>query len=113
MFTSFFLEKETVLEIETKGGISVLPIVQKPRPGDRAEGTRIISQRFQKDSYTVIFEGVAGSTENIELWSDGVYTSTSEHLKQLSETGNLTFYEITFPASAEKYQQLSITWKEQ
>jgi glycogen debranching enzyme len=113
MFTSFSVEKETVLEIGTKGGISVLPVVQKPKPGDRAEGTRIISQRLQKGSYTVVFEGVAGSSDSIEVWSDGKYTSSSEHLKQISENGDLTTFEIIFPASAEKYQQLSITWKEQ
>jgi hypothetical protein len=78
--------------IKHHGGISVLPMVYHPAPGDSSTGYKIISDGMTDGKYVVRVEGLSGSAGIIRIISSG------------KVTGRL----FTFPASSEKYVQMDL-----
>jgi glycogen debranching enzyme len=108
---AFDLKGHSVLTFEYSGGISVLPVVQAPRPGDQAEGLRILSTRYYRNTYQAEVEGLSGSSESLRLWSDFPVESFSENLTPIGKEDKLTGYQIRFQPSETKYQKMILTWK--
>ncbi|MCD4736068.1 MAG: hypothetical protein K8R53_08500, partial [Bacteroidales bacterium] len=66
---TFTLQKKARIELDYSGGISVLPYVPDPQPGDKAGGLRIISDRLDVGLYEIILEAPAGFSGDIRLFS--------------------------------------------
>jgi glycogen debranching enzyme len=107
----FDLKGHSVLSFEYSGGISVLPVVQDPKPGDRAEGLRVLSTRLFRNSYQVEAEGLSGTSESLRLWSEFPVESTSENLSFRLKENKVAIYQVTFPPSETKYQKAILIWK--
>jgi hypothetical protein len=108
---SFDLVKRSVLTVETSGGINILPVIPDPRPGDNAEGIRILSSRLIKDIFHVEVEGLSGTTAELLLWAGTDYQPTTTNMVQISRDKKVTRYMVTFKPSEQKYQTEILTWK--
>ncbi|NQV01406.1 MAG: hypothetical protein HQ542_02080, partial [Bacteroidia bacterium] len=65
---SFPITEMTTVEVEFAGGISVIPLISAPGPGDRAEGMRMIDATLKGDHYIIDLEGLAGSSDTLSVW---------------------------------------------
>lgn len=68
---SFILNKSTQIVIDYKNGISVLPVISHPRPNDKSEGFRILSDKLEGDAYSVDVQGISGTTHTLEVYRNG------------------------------------------
>jgi hypothetical protein len=64
---NFTVKQKATLIVQASGGISMLPVIQDPAPGDSAAGLRIVSARYAGNSYLVDVEGPAGTTGDFKL----------------------------------------------
>jgi glycosidase len=80
------------LEIRHEGGVSVLPQVEHPSPGDSSKGIRIISEKAYGKKYIVKTEGLSGTRGHISVM----------------ESGKVVEHEVVFPESKEKYSQKEV-----
>jgi hypothetical protein len=78
--------------ITHSGGISILPLVHHPVPGDSSTGLKIISDRVEGGKYIVKVEGLSGSPGKIRLM----------------KSGRVLEHEFIFPGSKEKYVQADL-----
>jgi hypothetical protein len=60
-----------LIEMKTKGGISILPVIPDPAPGDTTIRMKIIDHYLEDNIYTVTMEGLYGTTDSFELWYNG------------------------------------------
>jgi glycosidase/glycogen debranching enzyme len=82
------------LGIRHKGGISILPLVHHPAPGDSSTGLKIISDELIGKKYVVRVEGLSGTTGEIRL----------------IKSGKVIEDKFTFPQSKEKYVQKNLVF---
>jgi hypothetical protein len=75
------------LSVSHEGGISVLPLVHHPEPGDSSTGLRIISGKMSGDRYVVTVEGLSGTSGSIRLIRAGAVFEEA----------------VSIPAGVEKY----------
>jgi glycogen debranching enzyme len=92
------------LEIETEGGIAVLPVVADPKPGDQAAGLRIISTHFTGSRFIAEIEGPCGTTGSFRIWSAAGNITTPSGTRLIGRNGNVSEYETDFEKTGEKYQ---------
>jgi glycogen debranching enzyme len=59
------------LVIESAKGIAALPLIQEPKPGHEAAGTRIVAARLRGNEYTIDLEGVPGTVGKLEIYVNG------------------------------------------
>ncbi|MFH1296089.1 MAG: GH116 family glycosyl hydrolase [Bacteroidota bacterium] len=69
LLVNFTISEMTAIVVDFDEGISVLPLVPCPAPGDRAEGMRIIDAQLKGDSYLIDLEGLAGTSDTLSIWS--------------------------------------------
>jgi len=81
------LAKDISVVISHQGGISVLPAVHHPAPGDSSTGLKIISDELTGNRYVVTVEGLSGTPGKIRVIKSG----------QVMEN------DFVFPESKEKY----------
>jgi len=79
--------KDITVVISHEGGISVLPVVHHPEPGDSSTGLKIISDELIGNNYIVKVEGLSGTPGRIRL----------------IKSGQIIEHEFVFPESKEKY----------
>jgi glycogen debranching enzyme len=103
LFVSIELRSSSLLRIETESGISVIPAVSDPKPGDRAEGMRILSSNFSGTRYEVEVEGLAGSSGILGIWSNGPGIREAENALFLEQTGKISRFIVDFETSETKY----------
>jgi len=65
----FWLDSIAVVEITWHGGITALPIVSSPQPGDRSAGFRIISTSLNDSSYTITIQAPGASRQEFRIWA--------------------------------------------
>ncbi|MDP1623824.1 MAG: GH116 family glycosyl hydrolase [Bacteroidales bacterium] len=106
---SFTLNQTSNLIVETEGGISVLPVVLNPKPGDAAEGFRILSTFLSESLYQVETEGKSGSSDTLEFWSGEGKLLHAENARFLDQTGNIYRFSVDFDRSESKYVTKTIT----
>lgn len=97
----FYLTDKSELKIEYEGGISVLPLVQNPEPGDIAEGVRIISTCMHGRTYEVLMEAPDSFEADFRVISNELITSV-ENASILKRSGNIYELRTQFSGS-EKY----------
>jgi glycosidase len=82
------------ITVNHKRGISVLPLVHHPEPGDSSTGLKIISDKLDENFYRVEVEGPSGTRGMIRL----------------IESGKVTIHQFTFPESKEKYTRKELVF---
>lgn len=70
VLVNFELANSQRLVIQCEKGVGMLSLVQEPKPGDPAAGTRIISTALKGDDYIVVLEGLPGTTITFRLYLD-------------------------------------------
>lgn len=87
------LDSTINLEIFHTGGVSVLPQIHHPKPGDASTGLKIISEMKVGSDYQIVLEGISGTEGKIRiLRPEGI----EEH-------------QVTFPVSEELYSRLILS----
>ncbi|MEI7661129.1 MAG: GH116 family glycosyl hydrolase, partial [Bacteroidota bacterium] len=109
LYASFDLNSASRLDVESENGISVLPAVSDPKPGDPAEGLRILSTRVSGNRYQVEVEGKSGTTGNIEIYSPGQVVENAENARSIGHSGNIFSFAVDFEQSKDKYQVKIVT----
>ena len=109
LMVSFDLGSLSKLVIENQAGISVLPLVAKPKPGDSAEGMRIISTLLAGNRYQVEVEGKTGTSGILEFWSGEQDLLQAENGRFLGQAGHVYRFSIDFERSESKYVTKTIT----
>jgi glycosidase/glycogen debranching enzyme len=84
--------EKSLIELKHAGGISVLPLVHHPEPGDSSTGLKIISDHLIGTKYVVKVEGLSGSSGKIRL----------------IKSGKVEAHEFIFPKTKEKYAQTDL-----
>ena len=100
---SFELASACRLIIEAEGGISVLPAVTDPKPGDPSEGMRILADNLSGSLYEVEVEGKSGSTGILEFWCGGRGDYTAENARFLDRSGQIFRFTVDFERSESRY----------
>jgi hypothetical protein len=89
--------------------MSVLPVVANPKPGDPAEGLRILSTRWKGGQYLVEVEGLSGSSGELEFWSANEGTVNPEGAVWVNRNGHLNRIRVDFKPSESKYQVQTVS----
>jgi hypothetical protein len=82
------------LEVDHTGGVSVLPEVHHPQPGDASTGLKIISDRLEDGGYLVTLEGLGGSEGQIRIM----------------RPGGISIHKVVFPESDGLYSRVELTF---
>ncbi|MFZ4562674.1 MAG: amylo-alpha-1,6-glucosidase [Bacteroidales bacterium] len=109
LMLSFDLVSGSKLVVETESGISVLPVACNPKPGDPAEGMRILSCNFSGNRYQVELEGMSGSSGILEIWSGDADLRQAENARFLNQSGRICRFSVDFEKSEMKYITKTIT----
>jgi hypothetical protein len=111
LILSFDLGSSSVLKIRTDGGLSVLPVISDPKPGEKAPGMRIISTRLHGTQYQVDLEGPAGTSGTLELWTGDAKHLSAENADFLTQTGRISRFNVNFDNTGSKYVTKTVTIK--
>ena len=97
----------SVIELAYQDGISALPLIPTPAPGDRAEGMRIIDAQLKGDSYLIDLEGLAGTSDTLAVWS---FLPVEEVISGdlISRKGRITKILVDFEAGEMKYARTTV-----
>jgi glycogen debranching enzyme len=111
-YTSLLMEFKfsslITIEIDYTKGISVLPLIQDPKPGYPAAGLRILSTNFSGNQYTIDLESPAGSSDTISVYLNGQQIDKIENGMFLSQTGNIVSIGCNFEKDRAKYVKKSV-----
>ncbi|MFO7617204.1 MAG: amylo-alpha-1,6-glucosidase [Bacteroidales bacterium] len=88
------LTDEVHIEVYHTGGVSVLPEVHHPRPGDASTGLKVISDRLEDGNYRVILEGMSGTEGQVRI----------------IRPEGITLQRVAFPGSDEVYSRVDLTF---
>jgi glycogen debranching enzyme len=92
----FRIEEQSELTIFHHGGITLLPVIPRPEPGDGSQGFRIMDTEFSEGNYKALFQGRRASKETFRLWvADGKEPSVDQ-ARLVKKEGNTLTYEIEF-----------------
>lgn len=96
------------IEIETSGGIGILPVKSIPEPGDRSTGLQVTSEMIAGKKFTVIVSGLPGENYELNLF----HVDPIKHVSGatlISDEGEEAVLKIQLPANAnEKYIESKI-----
>jgi hypothetical protein len=92
----FWLREKSEVIIKHHGGITLLPLVPRPGPGDTSNGFRVLKADFKDNTYTILFQGRRASKETFNVWiADGLEPSV-ENAILAGKNGNIFQLEIEF-----------------
>jgi glycogen debranching enzyme len=104
----FWLDSTVVLEITWEGGISALPAVSYPRPGNKSEGLRIINTSYLKGAYNIIVEGLAGKDYEMQVWAAEPEKYKVQGAELISVSGNIISLKLNLPDQETKYAKSEV-----
>jgi hypothetical protein len=108
VLASMKIDGRTDLELDYSDGISVLPVISSPNPGDPSSGLRIISSRLVPGNYTVTVEGVPGTSGEIEVYLNGQIPESITGGRETGSNGNILGIAVDFEQGPEKYIQKTL-----
>ena len=106
---SFIITGIATIEVEVAGGISVLPLIPYPAPGDQAEGMRIIDATLRGNQYIINLEGMAGSSDTLSVWSYNPVIEATPDAHIIGRNGCITKILVDFAVANEKYSRKELT----
>jgi len=105
---NFQVSGNAKLELQFDKGICVLPAVNEPKPGDPAEGLRIISSKLKGNQYQVDLEGIAKSTEQVRVFIHDWEIAKTENGQLMGNIGDVEYFEVNFEPAGQKYVRKSL-----
>jgi len=108
----FALRDTATVEIMQKGGIAVVPVVENPKPSDKPEGLRVISDEMNDQGYAVTLQGKSGESYEFRVWTDENDITSVENAVIVSRQGKLTTINVDFPPADQKYTFKVVTIKQ-
>jgi glycogen debranching enzyme len=103
------INKNSQVEIYYTGGISVLPVVTSPKPGDYSEGFRILSTGYNGKEYSIRVQGRAGHEETLKIYAPGENIESVNNGSVMNYADNLYSIRVVFGESPGKYAEKEIT----
>lgn len=103
------LQGSASLEVDFTGGISVLPSVSFPAPGDRAEGMRLLDAYMKGEQYIVALEGLSGSSDTLSIWSYYPLEGPVEGVSVIRQNHHIIDLLVDFQNGDDKYAHKTIT----
>ncbi|MBL7103825.1 MAG: hypothetical protein ISS18_05795 [Bacteroidales bacterium] len=102
------IDEEITLEYSIEKGIKVLPVINRPNPGDKSKGLRIIGDGLENNIYFVSLEAQSGATETFEIYVNDWKINKIENGKILSQEGDICKIQVKFDESDSKYNKQEI-----
>ncbi|RLD22068.1 MAG: hypothetical protein DRI71_08005, partial [Bacteroidetes bacterium] len=78
------------------GGIEILPLVPKPKPGNSSRGFRILKHELIDEEYILTFEGNRGNTESFELYCPDWQLTSVDGAELINLEGEIYSYRMVF-----------------
>jgi len=107
--SDILLQVTASLEIDFTGGISVLPCLSYPAPGDPAEGMRLLDAYMKGEQYIVALEGLSGSSDTLSIWSYYPLEEPVEGVSVIGQNHHIIDLIVDFQKSDAKYAHETIT----
>ena len=89
-----------------------MPVAENPKPGDKPEGLRVISDEMNDQGYAVTLQGKSGESYEFRVWTDENDITSVENAVIVSRQGNLTTINVDFPPADQKYTFKVVTIKQ-
>ncbi len=105
----FSLDGNHTVNIIGEKGISMLPLVAYPRPGDPGNGTRILSASLSGNRYSAVLEGPSGTTGHFDLWISGFQIISSFNIDSIEKNNELLKIGVKFDPSNDAYVRKEIS----
>jgi hypothetical protein len=96
------------IEVIYDKGISVLPIIQDPKPGYPAEGLRIIASHLKGNKYIMELEGRSGTSEEIKVFLRGQEIESIENGEMVEYSDSCIRIKLKFGNNGLKYNRRSV-----
>lgn len=93
----FRLKGSAEIEIRHTGGISILPLVPTPEPGDASSGFRLITTAYEDGTYHLLLQGRRVSKETFGIWVADGREPQADHITRVGRKGNIFMFEVEFP----------------
>jgi len=107
----FWLKEKAEVVIRHTGGISILPLVPHPEPGETSKGFRIMDTQYHDSIYTVAFQGRRTARETFQLWTAGGVMPKVDNARIISREGNVFTLEVDFPDIETDYVQMMLNFE--
>jgi hypothetical protein len=102
-----------VLDLRTQGGLSLLPLVPRPRPGDPSGRLRIVDQSYRDGVLTAELEGPSGGSGLFRVRPLAGQDLRIEGRVYRSEGARLPVgFHVAFPPSAQDWSRTTIRIEE-
>jgi len=99
----FWLDSAVTVEIYWEGGITALPVISHPRPGDKSEGLRIINTTYSNEEYSITVEGLQSKQYELKVWAADPDKYQADGAKITSVDGYLITLSVILPDPGTKY----------
>ena len=93
----------STVEIQTKGGISVIPVVPDPEIGSISKSFRIIEDLYVDSAYVIEVEGLPGKSYTLSFVNNNGNPQKIENARLLSQKGEILTLNVDFEPSTGKY----------
>ena len=97
-----------IIEIETEGGIGLLPSVDLPEPGDRSKGYRIVSEVMDGRQFIAEVSGLPDTVYEVQLFHKGDVKNITGAAIVKKEGDVLTLRVKTGSGAGDKYTSVKI-----
>ncbi|MEO8109465.1 MAG: GH116 family glycosyl hydrolase [Ginsengibacter sp.] len=94
---------DNIIEVETAGGIGILPVISMPVPGDQSKGIQVVAENISAKTYSVEASGKPGAVYELQLYhKDAVKKVTGAWV--LGEDGDIITLQVKMDNGAnQKY----------
>lgn len=106
---SFKISDITSVEVFTYGGIGVLPIISRPKPGYTGENFRLINDFLDGMNYSINLEGVSGSSLEFKCYLADFKIEKISGANLVSYEDNICTISTDFPHNEENYSKRTVT----
>ena len=104
----FELKDKAEIVFRISGGISVLPFVPNPNPGQASLGFKILNTLLTPDNYIVEVEGKPESEEILRVYSAGKIVKSTENCEVIKYEDNIYSLKVVFNSGSSKYSKLQL-----
>ncbi len=108
LYLDFRLLSKAVIEVNHSHGISIIPTVPNPKPGDKSNGFRILSATLSDDIYTINIEGRSGARETMQVLINDQNIDKIKNGIVLSKKGNIYTVQLDFDDTDSKYALMEV-----
>jgi hypothetical protein len=106
----FRLMHDAEVVIKHHGGVTLLPIVPKPEPGDNSKGFRVMMTEYEDGIYIVLFQGRRASKETFEIWVADGKEPKVDQARIIEKNGNIFTLEVEFMDVETEYTSKMVTF---